>query len=90
MGMKSMIRLSMVFGLLASMLLSCTPQQKAIARTVVDVTNTACLLFKNVEVTPGLVQDICVTEAEIAPFLKELLKERKLAAANAAASASAK
>lgn len=69
-----------VFGLTPT---SCTPGQKQVARTVVDVARTACELFaveqaqKQGVSSEQLVRQLCTTESDLRPWIDHLLSAQR-------------
>lgn len=67
-------------------LIGCTPGQKQAAKTALDVASYACILA-NAGADDATISKLCAIEADLAPAMKELLKQHRIAAKRVAAPA---
>lgn len=67
---------------------SCSPENKAVVRTAVDIATATCVVLRGV-IANGVVDAICATEEELAPLVKHIVALRSAKARAAAPSPSA-
>lgn len=79
--------MALAVGALASVA-ACTPEQKHVARTAVDLAEANCVIIAGAT-DNETIDKVCATAEELAPYVRMILRDRKAGKPGAALAASA-